>query len=452
MTTETTTIQARRQGRDEAPVPARDERRNYALGVVNGAVGNFGRSFVMPRLVLAAFVFEMTGSNRMVGLLESLSLAGMFWPQLYFSRLIEHLPRKRPFYVLMTVLRSTALALMAGSIWLAVAFPGRWPVYAFFGAFFLYRSGDGGGGLAFYDLVGGTVRRGRLGGYFATRSLLGDALVLAASLLLIQPIIKYVAAPRSYAILATAGFAALTVAWGAMCFTREQEEDDPPAERRFWQTVREAAGVMVHDRSYRALIAHRVLSRITTLALAFFVPYGVERLGIVGASGLFVAFWSGSRLIGAPIWGRVVSRAGPRTCLIASGTLFGLSPILALLAPHLPRLFAAPLPLTDQTLDASVCAYLLSLCVFGVAFRGYMIGHSTFLVEGAPAARRASYIAFLNTVTFPLALLPWAAGWLIDGGVIRFDVLFAVAAVSGIASPIVALGLRRTRPPAREVP
>ena len=424
---------------------SRDERRNYVLGVINGSFGVLGWSFVEPSLVLTAFVFEVTGSKVMVGVLATMAFAGMSWPQLWFSRRIEHMPRKRPFYVQMTAVRAVSLALMAASMWLTAATGSRWPIYAFLGAFFLYGLGDGGGGLVFYDLVGSTVRAGRLGGYFALRSLLGDSLALAGSLVVIQPVVANVKSPWSYAILATVGLGLLSVAWVAMCLTREEDGGAPPAERRFWQTVREAAGVMVHDRTYRALIICRLLMRFTMLALVFFVPYGVERLGIVKAGGLFVMFWTGSRLAGAPVWGLVADRAGPRACMIASGALFAVSPALAMLAPHLPPLFAVPLPLTDLTLDATVLAYLLALCVFGMAFRGNVIGINTLLIESAPPARRASYIAFLNTLLLPLAALPALAGWLVNAELIHFDAVFVVAAVAGAASAIVATRLKQTR-------
>ena len=45
------------------------------------------------------------------------------------------------------------------------------------------------------------------------------------------------------------------------------------------------------------------------------------------------------------------------------------------------------------------------------------------------SGRKGSYIAFLNTVTAPLAVLPFLAGWLAGEGGARLDVLLSAAAV-----------------------
>jgi|GEM_PF-4809360 len=91
-------------------------RRNYLLGIANGALGRVGMTFTDPNLILAAFVYKQTSSNTLVGLLGTLGTLGMFFPQLYISRLIEHRPRKKPFYVGAMVLRITSMAFMAATM------------------------------------------------------------------------------------------------------------------------------------------------------------------------------------------------------------------------------------------------------------------------------------------------------------------------------------------------
>jgi len=92
-------------------------------------------------------------------------------------------------------------------------------------------------------------------------------------------------------------------------------------------------------------------------------------------------------------------------------------------------LFSVAIPLTKVVLDLPLAMYFVALIVVGAAIQGDVIGGGRFLVVNAPPARRISYMGFLNTVTSPLTLLPFAGAavmrywsatalyWMILGGV-----------------------------------
>ena len=75
------------------------EKWNFRLFLINGIFTRIGFRLVDSSMVLAAFVKELTGSNVMVGLTSSTVRAGWMWPQLLVSNLLEHRPRKMPFYI-----------------------------------------------------------------------------------------------------------------------------------------------------------------------------------------------------------------------------------------------------------------------------------------------------------------------------------------------------------------
>ena len=72
--------------------------RNYYLGIVNGTLVQLGNAFVDAPLVLSGYVYELTRSTGLVGLLVALASAGMLWPQLPASSFIERRRHKLPFY------------------------------------------------------------------------------------------------------------------------------------------------------------------------------------------------------------------------------------------------------------------------------------------------------------------------------------------------------------------
>jgi len=422
-------------------------RRNYLLGIANGAIGRMGFAFINPSLILAAFIYEQTESNTLVGLIATLGALGVFFPQLYISRLIEHLPRKKPFYIGAMVLRIASLGCMGITMLLAGTTGSSWPLVLFFVSFVLLRAGDAAGALPFFDIVGQTITPVRLGRFFAWRGILGDSLGLAAGYMIVQPVLRGVPSPYDYPLLVGCGLVLMTVAWLTFSLSDEEESPNPPRERGLRQTLVEAARVLSVEPNYRRLFTIRMLTRVAGLTQAFYVPYGIERLGAVEVSGIYITCMAASRIASSFVWGRISDSRGNRLCLIGAGALFALSPVAALAAPHLPAAFAIKLPYTAAILDLPLTAYLVGLGFFGAAIGANMIGVNAFMIESAPPGRRPSYMAFLNTVTSPLAVLPLVAGALIDGGVLELDTLFICIATAGVLSFLTAARLEEVRRP-----
>ncbi|MFP4027365.1 MAG: MFS transporter [Candidatus Brocadiia bacterium] len=424
-------------------------RRNYYLGVANGTLAKLGFSFIDPHLVMAAFVYERTHSPALVGLLSALTFAGVLWPQLYISSLIEHRPRKKPFYVFMSFLRVAILLGLASSILFSAPGGSFWWLILFFVCWFAFRSAVGAAAMPFLDLVGQTIRPEKLGGFFAKRSFLGDSLSSVAAILVISPIIGHFVFPRDYAILAFIGTAVMALAWGLWSTADEEEDKNPPDRRAFGQVWRDGLSMLKENRNYRLLFFIRLMMRVNVLTLVFYVPYGVERLGAIGMAGIFVMIMRASKLLSSLFWGRLSDRKGNRVCLIGAAVLFAANPVVALLAPQLPELFHISLPVVGTELDLPKCVYLLSLCLVGLALSGNVVGTNAFLLESAPDDRRPSYIAFLNTCTFPLAFLSLIAGALITPQGPGLEILFGVVVVSGMLTLIAAVKLKAVREPAK---
>jgi len=86
-------------------IAIRHLRRNFILGVLNGALFQLSNVFISPFLVLPLFVRYLTGSHILVGLVPSIQDAGWFLPQLVASRYIQHRPQKKVYYSATAIVR-----------------------------------------------------------------------------------------------------------------------------------------------------------------------------------------------------------------------------------------------------------------------------------------------------------------------------------------------------------
>jgi hypothetical protein len=83
-------------------------------------------------------------------------------------------------------------------------------------------------------------------------------------------------------------------------------------------------------------------------------------------------------------------------------------------------------------LTLPLLTWLMSLAAFWTGIRANILGGHRFLVIHAPPGQRAAYVAFNNTITSPLTLLPLAGAWLAETG--GMDALFVGVACGGLLS------------------
>ena len=426
---------------------ARHTTRNYRLGVLAGLFAGTSRDFLHPELIIAGLVYALTRSPVMVALVPIISKAGVFAPQLLVSTLVEHRPRRRPYFVMLTVARSLAMVALLGTIWLLARGVTPLALTAFFTAYLLVCMCGGAGYVIFSDMVGRLIPPGRVGSFLGARTLLGGGLAIVTGMFIIQPTLSGVELPWNYLLLAAIGTVLVVIDMSTWCLCRE--EPGPRAESRSGMREALARGLdwLKEDHNYRCYLLSRVAFRINYVGLAFFIPYGTERLGyesrMGGAAvlgGIMVATLKLSTVLGGVVLGKVADRHGSRKGLILSGALMLSAPLLVLLAPLLPGVFELGLPGLEQGLDLPMVVYLLALACMGAGMRGNAMSGMRFLITSAPPERRPTYVAFLNTITSPLTLLPLAGALL--ASLAGMTTLFTVICAGGVLSVTAALRMR----------
>jgi len=411
-------------------------RRNFTLGVLNGAFFEFSNALISPSLVLPLFVRYLTDSHFLVGLIPSIQEAGWFLPQLVTSRYIQHRPQKMVYYSATAIVRAGSWGLLTLALF-TLGGNRLLLLVTFFSLLVVYSFSGGVGGISFMDIVGKAIPVTRRGSFFGGRNFFGGILAFVAGV-----IVKYTLDqsgypfPANFGLLFTLSFLALSVA--LFLFTQVVEPVEPvhEVEVDLLRQFRRALEIVGNDAQYRRFLFLRLCLMATQMATPFYILYARDRLGISqGMVGLYLSAMTVVSVGSNLVWSRISDRRSNKL-LLQIVSILGLSiPLSTLLIPHL----SGPFSLRSLGYLFGVVFILL-----GSHTAGAGIGTINFLLEISPAAERPIYIGFANTL-FGMALLASAVGGVIVE-IAGFGTLFSFT----LAFYALAIGLSLTLRDPRE--
>jgi MFS family permease len=381
-------------------------RRNFRLGLANGALFNLSNSLLDPPLVLTWLASQLTSSNFLIGLVVPINQGGWFLPQLLVSGYLQGRKRKLPVYVAMSVPR----ALCWASITLALFLVNDQRVLLIFFYILLtiYSLADGTAGLPFMDIVAKAIPPTRRGAFFGWRRFLGGILALGGSL-----VVKYVlderwgpAFPHNFGILFFLSFLTISVAMITFGLFVEPVEAVLNQSVALSGQMKRALHLPRRDANYGRFLAVQFLARAAGMATPFYIVYAKRVLGVsAGMVGVYLTWATLAGIASTLVWGRTSDRRGNRGLLLLAG-LVGLATPLAALS--IPLLVSWQPSVTAQASYAFTVVFVLS----SIFQMGLTIGYHNYLLDIAPAEDRPLYIGLANTLT-GLTLLASALGGLI---------------------------------------
>jgi hypothetical protein len=381
-------------------------RRNFAIGVVNGALYTVAEALIDPALVLTWFLARLSASNLLIGLVVPLRDTGWFLPQLFVAHYLARLPHKLPTY--------KAVSLVRGLAWLTVAtvvLTQRDPtilIVGFFVPYIVNSLASGWAGLPFMDVVAKTIPAQRRGTYFGTRLLAGGALSVVGSLVVRYALSEQLGRTFPANVGQLMAIAALFAVVSLFSFGLVVE---PPGE------VVEAASLSVHlgraaviprrDSNFSLFLATRVMLMAAQMATPFFAVYASRELGAAPEMiGVYLAANTTASLFSNLVWSRLSDWRGNRAVIRLAASL-GLT--MALLA-----WVSGPL---DRALGlTSIAAWLFAVvfAVLGAFQSGISVGGMSLLLEIAPPNDRALYVGLANSVLGVALLSTSVGGLLVD--------------------------------------
>ncbi len=394
-------------------------RRNYLLGVLNGATFRLSLTLLDGSIVLPWFVSQITASRVVIGLLLPIQNGGWFLPQLFLSRYVQRQRRRVPLYNVACAIRWLFWLLLAGSVF--VLGPRRLP--AVLAAVLLAYTGfsfvGSATGIAFTDLVAQGIGARQRGTFFAWRNLTGGVLAVAGSVVvarLIGPGAS-IAFPYNFGVLAVLSLGVLTVMFFSLsCWVEVDHPPPPPESNGLSESV---LTILRRDRTLRGFLLTRVLLIGASVTTPFFVVQAGELGSPQRLAGLFLIVYTASELASNLLWGWISDH-------VSNKLVLGLTGVLALAQNLLALAFRPgwPAPL-----------YLLVFVLMGLIMSGGNVCSLTLLLEIADPRERPVYVGLANTALGVATLLLPLGGVLAEvGGLRPLLGLAAGLAAAGLAS------------------
>lgn len=396
-------------------------RRNFTLHIINGALSGLGDALMDSRLIITAFLSQLTTSNVLIGLIAPLRDTGWFLPQLFITGLVERAPVKLDVYRATTIARAItwgflilAMFTVRDSSLLLIAFS-----LAILGL----SMASGVAGLPFMTVTAKLIPANQRSTLFGIRQSTGALLgalaggtlgfVLGGGLGLTYP--------QNFGAAFAGAAAANLIANYLFGLMIEKPEPVPPrGHTNVLKDLGRAWNVAKSDRVYRAYLIARSAILTGAASLAFLTVFAKRELHVPDAVlGSFVPITLITTLVSNMLWGRLADRRGGKLTMMLGA---GVGIAFAVLAVTLTSGgVAKESALAVPTLAAA-------FVVGGVCNSAITVAGSPLVMEIAPAESRSLYFGLTNTALGIVMLLTSLLGVIVDQ--LGFVALFLFAALA----------------------
>jgi hypothetical protein len=417
---------------------------NAIVAVASQALSGAVDVLLVPSLILAFFVAELTPSYTTIGLVPA--IASSFWT---LARLPAHLitgmrRRKQPWAFAAALVRAGAIAIIAvlasrtGPADLAQS--ARPLLGTFFLCLVVYTLAEGFGSVPGLALVRASVPGEAWDNLVRWRSLATAVLSLLGGFAVVQLLgAEGSSFPGSYGRLFLVATICLVVIAALTAALREPgvavaAAAAPPLSPRVLRQP-------LYDWRFRRFLLFRVLLSASAAIDPFLFLYAVTRLGApVTVIGNYVFAGVLGWVVSTPLWLWLERRAGARAALQGATVIRLIAPALALAIPPL----AATARVREQFPDGSplVMAYSGAFFAIGAALAAQSRGNYDHLASLAPKQHFATYVALTNLVLAVVAFAPVIGGLIVQRS--GYEALFGVAIAIGLAAVFAAGALART--------
>lgn len=400
--------------------------------MINGALSGLGDALMDSRLIITAFLSQLTTSNVLIGLIAPLRDTGWFLPQLFIAGLVERAPVKLDVYRATTIARAITWLLLLVAVF-TITNPSLL-LLAFSVCVLGLAIASGVAGLPFMTVTAKLIPPNQRSTLFGLRqstgallgALAGGALafVLGGGLGLTYP--------QNFG----AAFAGAAVSnlianylFGLMV---EKPEEVSQTQPPVLKNLRRAWDVAKNDKTYRVYLIARSAILTGAASLAFLTVFAKRNMQVPDTVlGSFVPLTLITSLVSNMLWGRLADRRGGRLTLMLGagvGVLFcGLA--IALTSGGISADSAMAVP-----------SLAMAFVVGGICNSAITVAGSPLVMEIAPAENRSLYFGLTNTALGIMMLLTSLLGVIVDR--LGFVALFVFAALSFIFSAFAFLRMR----------
>ena len=423
---------------------------NSILGVAAESINAAAEVTLLPSLILAFFVAELTPSYATIGLVPAIAIG--FWA---LGRLPAHLlapsrRRQQPWAFASALVRAAAIGVLAvvtsRTDPIGLSQSARPLILTVFLCLIAYSLAGGFGSLASGALLQSSIASETWGAFVRRRASWSALLSILAAVVVARLLgSSAFAFPGSYGRLFLV--AALCLVTVAVITAAMREPWTAAAASSAPNTPPQAWRQLLQDTRYRRFLLFRVLLSSTAAIDPFLFLYAITRLGApVTKIGDYVILAVLGWILSAPVWFWIERRSGARTLLQSAAVVRLIAPAVALATPPLAAIGLVRDRLPDAT--ALTTAYGVAFFVVGAALAGQSRGNYDYLAALAPHPVLPAYTGLTNAILAVVAFSPVLGGILIER--FGYEALFGVAAAVGLATVFAGGWLAETPSRARE--
>jgi MFS family permease len=398
-------------------------KRNFNLGVLNGALFNAALAFLSGSTILPVFISQLTDSKVLIGVFSTLESFGWFFPQLFAALFIAHKSKVIGFYNRLSWLRLGFFALAIAGIFIFAGHP-KSILLSFGISFTLLSIAAGFAGAAFTEIVGKTIPTNKRGSYFGLRMFIGGTFA-AIEGLAVKKVIMSFPFPQNFGYLYIAGWILMLLGLGVFAYVVEPDARDKIEKAPPRQQLHSAFEKFKTDKNFRRLFFSRACVNTYFLSSPFYVVFAINNLGAPESiAGIYLAAQMIGYLSVNLLWAWLSNHISNKKVIKYAGLASILPPSIALLAAFYP---IAPLP------------FAIVFFLLGAAESGIGMGYVNYLLEILPERGRLLSIGMMHTLIAPTVFFSALGGLLSQ--VFSLKLLFFTVSVTTLISYLISSSL-----------
>jgi MFS family permease len=391
-------------------------KRNYSLGILNGVFYHIAYAFIGGSTVLPLFVNTLTNSRFLVGMVNTIEMAGWPLPQVFIASFVEHKESKKPLYIYLAILRTLIILIISLFIIFFSKTSNSGFLSIFILLFFVYSIAGGLSGISFMDIVGKVFSSRNRGSLYGWRMGIGGSLAVFAGFL-VRYIIKNFEYPLNFGILFLIATFFMSLAFLSFSLIKEPLSTAWKMKKKpFLHFIKDGIRTLKNDRMFVSLFFIRIFLGINMMSAPFYILFIKQNHGIaLSTVGLFVSTQTLGAIVSNFLWGNLSKTVGNHIVLRYTSLISILPPILIL---------------SSNLFPFSLLLDLLIFFLLGVSIQGIWLGFPNALLDISPDKKIPTYAGFMNTMISPVLFLPMIGGLLVDH--LSFFILFSISIVASV--------------------
>ncbi|PJA74821.1 MAG: hypothetical protein CO150_05965 [Nitrospirae bacterium CG_4_9_14_3_um_filter_53_35] len=404
----------------------RHHRWNLSIGWLDGIFFALGGSMISHITVLPVFLRMFTESKLTISVVHSLTMIGIFVPQIFSAHYIESMPMKKGMVILLGGIMRLPWLILALILPMIVQLPSPYPLVIFFPLYLIFTTGWGLIIPPWLDMMGRIILPNKRGIFLGIRFTLGRVLSIPGAILTFF-IIKGFPFPYNFALCFATAFIILNLSLFFFSLTREIPYPVVKKKIALFPFLKSLPGILRRDTNFLYYNISYTLIAFTNLSLSLYSVYAVEHFHLPSSyAGIFTALFLGSQALTGLLWGAIGDRYGHKLSMVISALMSILAALTALTA-------------RSQTLFYAVFLFA------GGYISATLISNMNIVLEFCPPEERPLYIGLSNSFAAPVfALSPIIGGMIVDHFSYQ-TVFMAAALLTGIGLLVLVFLVRDPR-------